>query len=332
MTDNKVKITNNKVKTTNKIKNSSPQETKTMDKVKKTEDKTPVSLIINNSLKRNLVIPKKVEEKIRFMCNKIGNVEWSGVLFYKVESKYKSFEKDPKSCFIIEDFLLMDIGSGTYTEYEMNTDLGGYIADHPELALCCIGNIHSHNVMNAFFSSTDTNTLKEYGNDYDNFLSLIVNNAGTYCAAITVRSVVKEKVDTFIVKYFFGERIQSSAKPFMRESIVVEYANLNIIKEEAGTDFPELTNRIEELKQQAIEEKKKEQLLKCKQLTARDSFYSGNLQKDRGLFGSYDSNNSYNNYGDYDDYDNYNPYREKPKETEDFYDEMNDPDYPSFYD
>ena len=36
-----------------------------------------------------------------------------------------------------------------------------------------------------FFSGTDLNTLQEEGSDMNNFLSLIVNNAGQYTAAIT---------------------------------------------------------------------------------------------------------------------------------------------------
>ena len=39
--------------------------------------------------------------------------------------------------------------------------------------------------MATFFSGTDTDTLREEGNKRNHFVSLIVNNAGTYTAGIT---------------------------------------------------------------------------------------------------------------------------------------------------
>lgn len=47
-----------------------------------------------------------------------------------------------------------------------------------------------------FFSGTDTNTLQKEGNDTNNFLSLIVNNEGTYTAAITRKVSYNVKTKT----------------------------------------------------------------------------------------------------------------------------------------
>ena len=58
-------------------------------------------------------------------------------------------------------------------------------------------NILSHCSFNTFFSGTDANTLDDLGHDMPHFLSLIVNNAGTYCAKITRRIPVSNHYITF---------------------------------------------------------------------------------------------------------------------------------------
>ena len=76
-----------------------------------------------------LVIPDEVERKIRFLCKNIWDIEWSGVLFYKVSGSFEN-----KSLVITcVDIFQMDEGTGGYTEYNMSPDVVGYICDHPEL-------------------------------------------------------------------------------------------------------------------------------------------------------------------------------------------------------
>ena len=41
--------------------------------------------LVKNSTSFDLVIPREVEEKIRHLCSKVHDVEWSGTLFYKAE-------------------------------------------------------------------------------------------------------------------------------------------------------------------------------------------------------------------------------------------------------
>ena len=36
-----------------------------------------------------MIIPQEVEKKIRLLCREIHNVEWSGVLFYKVSGSFE---------------------------------------------------------------------------------------------------------------------------------------------------------------------------------------------------------------------------------------------------
>ena len=90
-----------------------------------------------------LFIPTKVEQKIRFICQKIWNTEWSGALFFTYEG---SFE-DNNLVIKCEDIYVMDIGTQAYTEFDMNPDVIAYMTEHPELLDCQMGLIHSHNNM-----------------------------------------------------------------------------------------------------------------------------------------------------------------------------------------
>lgn len=203
--------------------------------------------IIKKSNTYNIIIPPEVERKIRYTCQKVWNTEWSGTLFYTYEGTFEKGDLTIKC----EDFYVMDIGSQAYTEFNMNPDIIAYMAEHSELLDCQMGLIHSHNNMSTFFSGTDIDTLKEEGKDRNNFVSLIVNNAGTYTAAIT------RKVDTKVITAesfynFFGEGVKQSTEKY-EVSGDIEYYYLNIIKEENNYDFPEIGNRLEELK--ALKEK-----------------------------------------------------------------------------
>ena len=72
----------------------------------------------------------------------------------------------------------------------MSPDVVSYMANNSELLDCQMGLIHSHNNMSTFFSGTDIRTLEEEGLDRNHFVSLIVNNQGSYTAAIT-RKLIK---------------------------------------------------------------------------------------------------------------------------------------------
>lgn len=90
-----------------------------------------------------LVIPEEVESKIRFLCDKIHDVEWSGTLFYNIEGTFE----DNNLVATCKDVYLMDIGSAAYTEFNMSPDVISYMAQNPELLDCKTGLIHSHNNM-----------------------------------------------------------------------------------------------------------------------------------------------------------------------------------------
>lgn len=191
----------------------------------------------------NLIISQEVERKIRYLCNKISKVEWSGILFYTHSGSYEENNLEIKCV----DVFLMDVGNAAYTEFSMSPDVIAYTASHPELLDCQVGLIHSHGSMNTFFSQTDTDTLKEEGAERNHFVSLIVNNEGTYTAAITRKLSIKRISNTaFTYKTFDNiEKEGNESKETADE--VISYNYLNVIKEGEPSDFSEIDERLKEI-------------------------------------------------------------------------------------
>lgn len=192
-----------------------------------------------------LVIPTDVENKIRYLCNKISQVEWSGTLFYTYSGSFEEGTLEIKCV----DIFPMDIGSQTYTEFDMSPDVVAYMTDHPELLNCQMGLIHSHNNMATFFSGTDTATLREEGNDRNHFVSLIVNNAGTYTAAITRKITEKKVISSTFIYRTFDDIEKTGTRTVEVEEEAIVYNMLNIVKEGEVTEpFLEINERLEVIK------------------------------------------------------------------------------------
>lgn len=213
-----------------------------------------------------LVIPADVEKKIRHLCNRISQVEWSGTLFYTHSGSYEEGTLEIRCV----DIFPMDIGSQAYTEFDMSPDVIAYMTDHPELLDCQMGLIHSHNNMATFFSGTDTETLREEGNDRNHFVSLIVNNAGTYTAAITRRLKEKRAINTTFTYRTFDDVEKTGTRTMEVEEEVIEYNMLNIIKEgEVVEPFLEIDERLEAIK------KSKAKVVPTKAPLSTTSYYEG---------------------------------------------------------
>lgn len=192
-----------------------------------------------------LIIPADVEKKIRHLCNRISQVEWSGTLFYTHSGSYEEGTLEIRCV----DIFPMDIGSQTYTEFDMSPDVIAYMTTRPELLDCQMGLIHSHNHMATFFSGTDTATLREEGNDRNHFVSLIVNNAGTYTAAITRKLTEKKVINTTFTYRTFDDVEKTGTRTVEVEEEVIAYNMLNIIKEgEIIEPFLEIDERLEAIK------------------------------------------------------------------------------------
>lgn len=191
-----------------------------------------------------ITIPEEVESKIRFVCQKIWKDEWSGTLFYKPEG---SFEDGTLNIRCV-DIYIMDIGYAAYTEFDMSPDVISYMTENPELLDCQMGLIHSHNQMATFFSGTDVSTLKEEGFDRNHFVSLIVNNEGTYTAAITRRVNTTETVTSEYTYNTFNDESVKGVENYTTNDEYLEYFPLNIIFEKNNNYTESLNERLLELK------------------------------------------------------------------------------------
>ena len=145
------------------------------------------------------------------MCKRIVKDEWSGVLFYSVTGSIK----DPANFKIeIEDILPMDKGTSVYTSYDLDERFINYLMEDPKRMKYKVGHIHSHNVMNVFFSGTDMLELNDSAPAYNYYLSLIVNNymemtakvAFTATASTTIKNVDYMSVDEAGKRYVMEQK------------------------------------------------------------------------------------------------------------------------------
>lgn len=198
--------------------------------------------ITKSPISYKMFIPAKVENKIRILLNSIYNIEWSGVLFYTYTGSFETNDL----VITCEDIYPMNIGNSVYTEFENTPDIAGYIVDN-QLFDCCHGLVHSHHNFQTFFSSTDVSTLQSEGNETIHFVSLIVNNAGEYNAAITRK--VKATFEGDIVEEFEsynGEVITKTTKTVQQKEMIMYHPlTVEIEKDE---NIGDLCARIKELK------------------------------------------------------------------------------------
>lgn len=208
--------------------------------------------LVKGSTTYKLVVPEKVERKIRYLLRKFPSTEWSGVLF---TSHTGTFENGDLTI-TCEDIYPMDLGDSVYTEFQMNEDVAAYMAENIELFDCELQLVHSHHNMTCTPSGTDLKTLQEEGNERNCFVSLIVNNAGTYYAAVTRKVHYKSEVtvkDLGSSYAFFGEGTkgidsvdQSCTKTIEKE--VIEYFDCKVERHTVVNDLEYLDARFEEIK------------------------------------------------------------------------------------
>lgn len=193
-----------------------------------------------------MVIPETVEAKIRYLQNKFPSTEWSGVLFTTHTGSFEAGDL----VITCQDLYPMDLGNSTYTEFFMSEEVTAYIAEHSdELWDCDMGLIHSHHSMTTFFSGTDQATLRSEGNDTNCFVSLIVNNEGTYTAAITRKLHLSEQREAQGSYEFFGEGAVPYSIPSSKtEHDIIEYFMLDIEKSAITNPYQDIDRRFEEIR------------------------------------------------------------------------------------
>lgn len=101
------------------------------------EPSTSIIPLIKGTSSYKIKIPSDVENKIIYLCNKISQIEWSGILFYSYSG---SFE-DGSLEIVCKDIYLMDIGISTYTDFFMSPEVMSYMVDN-DLLDCQLGLIH----------------------------------------------------------------------------------------------------------------------------------------------------------------------------------------------
>lgn len=208
----------------------------------------------------NLFLPPDIQRKIDHICMKLPDVEWSGTLFYKIKGDFTSSAEDKLEVHVV-DFYLQDIGQAAYTEFNQSPDLVSYMCNNPELLEegVYMGLIHSHNNMATFFSGTDTETLREEGAEKHHFVSLIVNNWHSYTARITRKVTGKREINEEVSYFsFFKEPIKIS-KTRVVNFEEIEWFTLKINSDTANLSFPEIDQRLLELKREKEKEKEKVQ-------------------------------------------------------------------------
>lgn len=210
------------------------------------EEKQIITLVPQKDTWCKLIIPEEVERKIRLLCREIHNIEWSGILFYEVSGSFEN--KDlVVTC---KDIYQMDIGNGSYTEYTIPPDVASYMLEH-DLMGCYQGHIHSHHQMSTFFSGTDTQELRDGGNDTNHFVSLIVNNARTYTAGITRRIDAKKTIREEFSYKSFNDVEHSGVKEYITEDSYLEWYKMQIEIQGRNNSFEdEMLARIKEIKEE----------------------------------------------------------------------------------
>jgi hypothetical protein len=146
------------------------------------------------------VVPVEVTDRVRdqidYLCKRIWENEWSGILFYTTQGKFGTADF---RC-ILEDVFLMHVGSEVFTTYDFNADVVKYLKAHPHLHKCKIGHIHSHNFMGVFFSPEDEQELAVNCENHNIYLSVIVNNRGETIGRI---AFAVTRTETTSVQYSF---------------------------------------------------------------------------------------------------------------------------------
>lgn len=154
-------------------------------------------IVLDKKIK--LIIPKKVSHQIRWLCNEISEIEWSGILMYKLVG---NFHTGNFHC-VVKDVYPMNVGNSAYTEYEFDENFTKFRMENLNSLENELGHIHSHHSMSTFFSGTDMQELHDNSPNHNYYLSLIVNNAFEPTAKISF--VGKQERKESSVKSFFGD-------------------------------------------------------------------------------------------------------------------------------
>lgn len=131
--------------------------------------------------KATLIVSGKLKAQIKHICD-AHKIEWCGILLYKID---KGNTLDPEDIVIKVDYIFITgFGTHSFTEGQYNDALLKMM-DIADLDDYSYGMVHSHGEMNTFFSGTDVAQMDDNYSMFNPFyLSLVVNNKGSYSARI----------------------------------------------------------------------------------------------------------------------------------------------------
>lgn len=189
--------------------------------------------IIKLESKATLKVTREFNSLVQYLCSRISDVEWSGVLFFESSGEVNSEEG---VTITPVDIYPMDIGSSAYTEYDFSEEVFDYYEHHAERFGMKYGHIHSHNSMGTWFSGTDVQELVDNCVNHSFYVSLIVNNKNDMVARIAIPG--KRKVSSDSVYSFSGilGTILNIPKKSDTEEDVMYYIEMDIEREEQVGD------------------------------------------------------------------------------------------------
>jgi proteasome lid subunit RPN8/RPN11 len=144
-----------------------------------------LSIKTNKEIQIKVFISPQIKTKIEYLCEKIPNQEWAGLLLYKTKGNIK---RPKRVKIIVQDIIPMTVGNSVSADFTLNQDGKDrhieYIEKNPQALDWKFGQIHSHNKMATFFSGTDLQELEYNSKNHDFYISVIVNNAGNIIGKI----------------------------------------------------------------------------------------------------------------------------------------------------
>lgn len=193
-------------------------------------------------------------EDILYCLSRRPNLEWSGLLFWKINEDADL--ENPESIKITVDKMhLQDLGSGTYTEFDNDgVEIIDLYDQYPELMDMRCGLIHSHHTMKAFFSPTDQEELHEKALN-GMYFSLIVNNHMQPCAKLCWTG--ESEIESEITRWEGGWNLGSMFNRVgVKKTETVKELSRTYYEIEFEIEFPEtisvIADRFEELDEKDI--------------------------------------------------------------------------------
>lgn len=196
-------------------------------------------------------LPQSVISKIHYLCFRIDDVEWSGVLFYTVKGSVKDLNNLEIT---IEDVYLMDKGTAGSTSYEINADLISFMMKNEKHKDYLRGHVHSHNTMATGFSNTDMSELEDNSQFYNCYLSVIVNNEMSVSAKLAFKGKQEVKSESLMsYKDINGKNIKKKDKENTKKDVLFIADCKPIFYFNVPDEF---CNRIDEVIKQSEKKKK----------------------------------------------------------------------------